>query len=413
MTSMQRAVAGMLLFALGCSGSGNGGKAADSADMPGMDKGDSTAKPASELMLSAAQIQHGGIRWAPAASIVASGVTSAAALPGQLVPNEDRTARLGAPAQGRVLAVRVSPGERVAAGRILVTLQSPDAGIAQSDLAKATAAMASRRAQAAYARSARERAERLLALKAIPRQDYEKAIAEDELARSELSQAEAELDRARSTARALGAEGQPAGQLALRAPAAGVVLERLAIPGAVVEPGALLLVITDPGTLWLTLNAPEALAGGLRLGTALRFVVPAFPAETLSARVSAVGAGLDPATRTLAARATVPNPRGRLKPAMLATVLLPASAGDPSARHVIILPDSAVQIVDGAPTVFIAMPDDKGGAHLMARRVELGARSGNQVVILSGISAGDLVVVAGAFAVKAELKKASTQKMVM
>ena len=412
MTSMHRAVAGMLLFALGCSGSRKAGSGADSADMPGMDMRDSSAKAATEVQLSAAQIQHGGIRWAPAASVVASDMTSSAGLPGQLVPNEDRTARLGAPAQGRVLAVRVSPGERVGAGRILVTLQSPDAGMAQSDLAKATAAVASRRAQAAYARSARERAERLLALKAIPRQDFEKAVAEDELARSELSQAEAELGRAQSTARALGAEGQPAGQLALRAPAAGVVLERLAIPGAVVEPGAPLLVITDPGTLWLTLNAPEALSGTLHLGTVLRFVVPAFPAETLSARVSAVGAGLDPATRTLAARATVPNPGGRLKSAMLATVLLPASAGD-GARHVIVLPDSAVQIVDGVPTVFIAMPDDKGGAHLMARRVELGTRSANQVVILRGISAGDLVVVAGAFSVKAELKKASTQKMVM
>jgi cobalt-zinc-cadmium efflux system membrane fusion protein len=192
-----------------------------------------------------------------------------------------------------------------------------------------------------------------------------------------------------------------------------VVLERLATPGAVVDPGAPLLVITDPGTLWLTLNAPEALAGALRIGTVLRFVVPAFPTETLTTRITAVGAGLEPATRTLAARATVPNPKGRLKPAMLATVFLPAPASDGSARSVIVLPDSAVQLVDGAPTVFLAMPDDKGGVHVTARRVELGARSGNEVVVLSGVSAGDLVVVAGAFAVKAELKKASAQKMVM
>jgi cobalt-zinc-cadmium efflux system membrane fusion protein len=406
MTSLHRSAIGMTLLVLGCSGSGKPAPAA------GRDTADSSAKLASEIMLSAAQLQHGGIRWAPAAVSSASAMVSAVVLPGQLVPNEDRTARLGAPAQGRVLAVQVSPGERVSAGRILATLQSPDAGMAQSDLAKATAAVASRRAQAAFAKSARERADRLLALKAIPRQEVEKAIAEDELARSELSQAEAELGRAQSTTRALGALGQPAGQLALRAPASGVVLERLAVPGAVVEPGAPLLVITDPSTLWLTLNAPEALSGALRLGITLRFVVPAFPAETLSARVSAVGAGLDPATRTLAARATVANPRGRLKPAMLATVLLPA-AGEGNAPQAIVLPDSAVQLVDGAPTVFLAMPDDKGGAHLMAHRVRLGERTGNLVVILSGISAGDLVVIAGAFAVKAELKKASAGKMVM
>lgn len=406
MRSMKRAAAGFILLGAGCSRSAPDNAPGDST---------ATARPpaASEIMLSAAQIQHGGIRWAPAASVSLAGISSAAVLPGQLAPNEDRTVRLGAPAQGRVLAVAVSPGERVAVGRVLVRLQSPEAGMAQSDLAKATAAVGSRRAQAAYARSARERADRLLALKAIPRQEVEKAMADDELARSELSQAEAELSRARSTARALGAEGAPAGELAIRAPAAGVVLERLAIPGAVVEAGAPLLVITDPGTLWLTLNAPEALAGALRIGATLRFTVPAFPAETLTARLGSVGAGLDPTTRTLAARATVPNPRGRLRSAMLATVLLPAVEQDGPEARVIVLPDSAVQMLDGVPTVFEAMPDDKGGAHLMAHRVELGARSGGSVVILGGISPGDLIVVAGAFAVKAELKKASMPKMEM
>jgi cobalt-zinc-cadmium efflux system membrane fusion protein len=182
----------------------------------------------------------------------------------------------------------------------------------------------------------------------------------------------------------------------------------------VVEAGAPLLVITDPSTLWLSLNAPEALAGAIRVGTTLRFTVPAFPAETLTARVSSAGAGLDAATRTLAARATVPNPAGRLKPAMLATVFLPTPPrAGASANAALVLPDSAVQILDGLPTVFVAMPDDRGGAHVMARRVLLGARSGGTVVVLGGISPGDLVVVSGAFAVRAELKKASMPKMEM
>ena len=97
---------------------------------------------------------------------------------------------------------------------------------------------------------------------------------------------------------------------------------------------------------------------------------------------------------------------------MLATVLLPARADDRRAQ-VIVLPDSAVQLVDGAPTVFVAMPNDSGGAHMMARRVELGPRSGGRVVVVSGIDPGDLIVVAGAFAVKAELKKSSMPKMEM
>src|SRR5207237_5362057 len=123
-------------------------KSADTgmADMPGM-------AMETSVTLTAAQVAHGGVHWEPVAT---GAVASTATAPGQVIPNEDRTARLGATVRGRVIAVRVRPGDRVSTGRVLVTLQSPEAGMAQSDVDKA-------RAQASYARSARERAERLLA----------------------------------------------------------------------------------------------------------------------------------------------------------------------------------------------------------------------------------------------------------
>lgn len=391
----------------------------EAGDMPGMampTKGTAGGEPgeksgvdvaAAGVTFTAAQLQHGGVRWAPVAVGSAAGT---ATVPGQVVVDEDRTARLGAPAGGRVVSVRVSPGARVAKGAVLVTLQSPEAGAAQSDLSKATAAVASARAQATYARSARERAGRLLALKAIPRQDAERAIADDELARASLAQAEAELRRARSTATQLGVGATTAaGEIALRSPLAGVVLARTAVPGSVVEAGAPLVVVTDPSTLWVTVSAPEALAGLFRTGGQLRFTVPAHPAETFTARVDAVGAGLDPATRTLSVRAVAPNGDGRLKPEMLATVQV---VGVGTVRAVV-LPDSAVQLVDGKPTVFLARPDGKGGAQLVPREVEVGSRSAGTVAITRGLAPGDVVVVAGAFAVKAQLQKGSMPDMDM
>src|ERR1041385_6631807 len=186
-----------------------GGKPAQSqsadtgmADMPGM-------AAATDVTLTAAQIAHGGVQWEPVAT---SAVAAVATVPGQVIPNEDRTARLGATVQGRVMAVRVRPGDRVRVGQILVTLQSPQAGMAQSDFDKA-------RAQASYARSARERAERLLALKAIPQQDYDRSIADDELA-------SAELRRAQSVADQIGATASASGEVAIRSPLNGVVLAR-------------------------------------------------------------------------------------------------------------------------------------------------------------------------------------------
>lgn len=367
---------------------------------------DTAAAPGTEITLTAAQIRHGGVAW----QAVNMGTASATVtVPGQLAPNEDRTARLGAPATGRVITVPVRPGDQVGRGRVVVTLHSQEAGAAQSDVAKAQAELASRRAQATYVKSARDRAERLLALKAIPRQDYERAIADDELARSAVTQAEAELTRARTAAEQLGADAAASGEIALRAPFAGVVLARTAVPGSVVDAGAPLVVVTDASTLWLTASAPEALAGAFRTGATVRFSVPAYPGETFAARVDAVGAGLDPGTRTLPVRAVADNRTGRLKPEMLATVV---ADGGPSVSAALV-PDDAVQLLKGKTVVFIVRPLPNGDGKFVSREVAVGSRTGGRAAILSGLAAGDVVVTKGAFAVKAALEKGSMPKMEM
>ena len=92
---------------------------------------------------------------------------------------------------------------------------------------------------------------------------------------------------------------------------------------------------------------------------------------------------------------------------MLASV---AVAGGPQVPAVL-LPDDAVQLLEGTPTVFIAAPDEKGGATFTARAVEIGARSDGRVAVLRGLAAGEVVVVAGAYAVKAQLQKGSMPDM--
>jgi cobalt-zinc-cadmium efflux system membrane fusion protein len=380
----------------------------DMPNMPGMSKAPADTgrlMTAKSLDLSANQIAHGKIAWGAAGP----GATSAtASIPGQLVPDEDKTARLGAPARGRILAVRVSPGDRVAVGDALAVMQSAEASVAQSDIAKAVAAVASHRAQARYAKAARDRAERLLAIKAIPRQEYEKAIADDELAQAELRQTEAELGRARTVAQQIGADTNATGNIVLRSPLAGVVLTRTAVPGTVVDAGAPMVVVTDLSRLWLTVNTPEQFAGLLRVGSQVRFLVPAYP-DTFTARVTALGAGLESETRTLSVRAETRSRGNRLKPGMLATVAIVGAQRMTAAM----VPEDAVQAIDGKPNVFLAQPDGKGGVRITRREVEVGSRSGGQVAVVRGLSAGEIVVTAGAFAVKAEFQKAAMPKMVM
>lgn len=368
---------------------------------------DGSKDTTSTLTLSAAQIQHGGVRWEAVQTGSAAG---SASVPGEITVNEDRTARLGASGRGRIIAVRVQPGDRVTVGQVLVTMQSADAGMAQSDVAKATAEVTSRRAQSQYAGSARARAERLLVLKAIPRQDVERAIADDQQATAALAQADAELRRARSMAMQMGASGTAAsGEVVLRSTLSGVVLARLAQPGAVVDAGAPLVTVTDPSSLWLQVKAPEQLSSQFRRGNPLRFTVPAYPADVFTARTDAVGAGLDAETRTLGVRGVVPNASGRLKPEMLATVIVEGG----SRVTAVLVPETAIQLINGKPTVFVAIPNAAGGAQFERRAVELGARGTATVGVLHGLSTGDVIVTAGAFAVKAEFQKRSMPKVEM
>ena len=359
---------------------------------------------ATRLTFTAAQVQHGGLRWAP----VAMGTTAGrATIPGEVIPNEDRTVRLGAPGRGRVVYVRVQPGQRVSSGQVLVVLQSPEAGVAQSDVTKAAAQLTSWKARAQYADAARARAERLLSLKAIPRQDYERSIVDDEEAHASLAQARAELTRAMTTANQLGAgNASLSGEFVIRSTMSGVVLARTAVAGAVVDAGAPLAVITDPSSLWLSINASEQFASLIRPGGNVRFAVPAYPTEAFTAVINSVGAGLDPETRTLAARGLINNVGGKLKPEMLASVVVEGGNTVPA----VLVPEDAVQPLDGKPNVFLVRPDGKGGLLIERREVEVGSRSGGRVAVTKGLAAGDVIVIAGAFAVKAEFQKATLPK---
>jgi cobalt-zinc-cadmium efflux system membrane fusion protein len=246
------------------------------------------------------------------------------------------------------------------------------------------------------------RAERLLELKSVSRQDVERARVEAEQADSLQTQAEAELQRAKTALAQLGVDAET-GEIVLRAPLAGIVLSRDAIPGSVVDPGAPLVMVTDPTTLWLDLAATEQVAPALRVGSLLRFAVPALGSEQFEATMENIGAGLDPATRTLPVRALARNRSARLRPAMFVTVSVPLG----QSRIGVVVPEGAVQLLDEHHVVFVALGDGHGGARFERRDVEVGPNAGGQVEILKGVLPGDPVVVEGAFAVKSEFARAT------
>ena len=369
----------------------------DTVGAPAATAATAGAAPLTSVTLSATQIQHGAVRWE---AVTASSVASAVEVPAQVVPDEDRTSYIGAPAQGRIVAVSVHPGQQVTSGQPLVTLQSPEASSARADYEKARAQLTASQSAAAFARAARERADRLLVIKAASRQEAERAKVDEDAAQAALQQARAEVTRTRGLLAQLGA-ASPSGAMVLRSPIAGIVLSRDADPGTVAEAGAPLVAVTDSRHLWLSLSAPDRVAATVRPGARVRFSVPAFPGDTFVARVEGVGGALDTATRMVPIHGVVESGLGRLRPAMFATAWLEGGA----ARSVVVVPSDAVQLLDERQVVFVARPDGKGGARFERRDVTTGPATGGKTQVLSGIAAGDVIVVAGAFAVKSEFSR--------
>jgi len=348
-----------------------------------------------EVTLSAEQIAHGGVRWSAA---VATPLSDFVELTGRLVVDDDHTARLSPSVKGRVTAVRANVGDPVLQGQPLVILQSEEASSRRADLAKANAELTERQAALTFARTARERAERLLALKAGSTQDVERARTEEAVAQAGLSQAQSSVDHARTTMSLLDVDAT--GQIVLKSPMAGIVVGRDAVAGAVIDVGVAALTVTDPSSLWLEFGAPDRVAALLTPGRRVQFDVASL-SGTFEGRILRVNGAVDPATRLVTVRAAVANTARTLRPEMFVTVRAETAPARPS----VTVPLDAVQLLDEHPVVFLAEPDGHGGAKFVRREVQTGATANGQTHIVSGVSAGDVVVTEGAFAVKSQFSR--------
>ena len=298
-------------------------------------------------------------------------------LTGRLVWDEDATVRVFSPVAGRVARILRDFGAPVTRGELLATLSSPDFGQAQADAARADSDL----------RAAVRTFERLS-------QVYERGGA----SRKDRDQAEADLERARAeaerTRRRLelwggGAPGRVDQDYPLRSPVQGVVVERNLNPGQEVRPDATtpLFVISNPRRLWVLLDVTERDLGDVEPGALLQIHTAAYPGRSFAGVLDTLGAGLDPATRTVKARGKLPNADQALRAEMYVTVGVQKRR---SARRVL-APAHAVMQDGDARFVFV----DDGGGRYRRLAVRVGAEREGVVPVLAGLGDGARIVVEG------------------
>ena len=307
---------------------------------------------------------------------VAAAADHPVALPGRLAWDEDHTSRIYAPYAGRIERLLVTVGQRVRRGQALAVLSSADIGQTQADLHKAEADQVLNRGTLARVRD-------LVEGGVVARKDLDQA--EADLARSS-----AEVNRARARLAQYGVAASAVTQsLTLTAPLDGLVVERNSNPGAEVRAdvaGAALFTISDPSTLWATLDLDESQLALLKPGQAINLVSAAWPGQSFKATVLNIGAAVDAASRTVKVRARVANPEGKLKAEMFVTAQVAASGGLP------LVPADAVFLRGEQSAVFVPL----GGGRFERRHVEVRAAGPQWLQVVSGLVAGDKVVVGGA-----------------
>ena len=281
-------------------------------------------------------------------------------------------------ADGAIVRINKRLGDPVGAGETIALLESREAAAFVAERSAAAA-------RAQQARAAATREQRLFNAKVTARQDLEAAVAARQTA-------EAELQRAEAAVRTAGVTGGGR-YLAVRSPISGRITEVDTQLGAYVSAGAELFNVADPNRIQIQAAVPAAEAQSLQPGDKAMVELP--QGGVVEATVRSIAPAADPQSRAVAVVLQVTGAPGGLRQGQAVRLRI-TPRGSRTAG--IILPEDAVQQVEGRDVVFVQA---KGG--FQATPVTLGQRSGARVEVLQGLQAGQNVVTQGAFALKSQL----------
>jgi cobalt-zinc-cadmium efflux system membrane fusion protein len=168
----------------------------------------------------------------------------------------------------------------------------------------------------------------------------------------------------------------------------GVVVERKVAAGQVVQASDVLFAVADLSRVWAVAQVPEQQVGQVKVGQSVTIEVPALGNEKLEGKLIYVGQTVNPETRTVLVRTALDNKSGRLKPSMLASMLIESTQ-----VKRLVVPITAVVRQDDTDHVFVVEADKR----YRLTPVTLAAEHSGQRVVLDGLKPGMRIVSEGAF----------------
>lgn len=295
----------------------------------------------------------------PVETVVAVSETLPRVLSGVGSLRADESVTLSSEIVGRVTHIGFDEGSRVRRGQVLFELD-PAIYRAEAEQAEANYQLARRN---------HERAQELSGRGLISHADRDAAAASFQVAQAARSLATARLAKTR-----------------IEAPFDGIAGLRRVSPGDYVAAGQELVSIEAVSTLKLDFRLPEITLPLLRTGQRLQLHVDAYPGEVFEGELYAIEPRVADDTRSIGLRARLPNPEGKLRPGLFARVEL--QAGDPAPT--VVVPEQALFPRGDKQFAYVI---EQGAAAL--REVAIGQRVPGRVEILSGIAAGEAVIVTG------------------
>jgi len=361
---------------------------------PQASKGSQVPKGSPVVQLDPKGVQEAGLEFE---TVRPGGHKATLRVPGVVKANPNHLVGVSALIPGRVIEATVNVGDRVHAGKVLARVDSTDLGLAQSEYLKA-------QARFAVAEQALERARQLLEAKVIGTGEYQRREGETLTTRADHRAAADRLVLLGMTQPEIGllARDQRINSNAsIRSPLGGTVIERHVTAGEVIDSKTVLFVVADLARLWILADLPEKDIPLVQLGLPVETQVTPYPDQTFRGVIVHIGEVIEPATRTVKVRTEVPNPDGRLKPEMFATIQIQTTAKE----QVLTVPTIAVQKDRGRAIVFV----EKAPGRYELRVITTSAPSGDRVPVLTGLEPGERIVTKGAFTLKSEMNKHETE----